>query len=181
MDKLLSSREIGEYLNLKQVTVRRKAAKGEIPATKIGHHFRFDKREIDAWLFQNRPGRLLHILVIDDEPIIGRLFIDSLERGNCRVTVTLSSVEALELIGGRRFDLIFLDLVMPHLDGVEVFKRIREAGQNAPVAIITGYPDSDLMNEALGYGPLTVMKKPFSASDIVAVVNSFLGIAQGRR
>ena len=181
MDKLLSSKEIGEYLNLKQVTVRRKAAKGETPATKIGYHFRFDKREIDAWLLQNRPGRLLHILVIDDEPIIGQLFTDSLKKGNCQVTVTLSSLEALELIDSRHFDLIFLDLVMPELDGVEVFKRIREADKNVPVAVITGYPDSDLMNKALGYGPLTVMKKPFTDSDIIAVVNSFLGITQGRR
>jgi len=181
MDKLLNSKEMGEYLNLKQVTVRRKAAKGEIPATKIGHQFRFDKREIDARLLQNRPGRLLHILVIDDEPIIGQLFTDSLKKGNYQVTVTLSSLEALELIGSRHFDLIFLDLVMPELDGVEVFKRIREAGKNVPVAIITGYPDSDLMNKALGYGPLTVMKKPFTDSDIIAVVNSFLGITQGRR
>ena len=49
-------------------------------------------------------------------------------------------------------------------------------GSLQPVVIITGYPDSDLMNKALGYGPLTVMKKPFTVSDIIAVVKSFLGI-----
>ena len=173
MDKLLSSKEIGEYLNLKQVTVRRKAAKGEIPATKIGYHFRFDKREIDAWLLQNRPGRLLHILVIDDEPMVGQLFKDSLNETGFQVTTTLSSLEALELIGSRYFDLIFLDLVMPELDGVEIFKRIREAGKNVPVTIITGYPDSNLMNKALGYGPVTILKKPFTGDAILNIVRSF--------
>jgi excisionase family DNA binding protein len=181
MDKLLSSKEMGEYLNLKQVTVRRKAAKGEIPATMIGRRFRFDKKEIDSWLHQNRPGRLLHILVIDDEPVIGQLFTDSLEKGNYQVTVTLSGLEAAELIANRHFDLIFLDLVMPELDGVEVFKRTREVDRYIPVVIITGYPDSDLMNRALEYGPFTVMKKPFTDSDITAVVNIILGVNQPRR
>jgi excisionase family DNA binding protein len=181
MDKLLNSREVAEYLNIQSATVRRKVLKGEIPATRIGHHFRFDKREIDAWLLQNRPGRLLHILVIDDEPIIGQLFTDSLEKGTCQVTVTLSSLEALELIGDRHFDLVFLDLVMPDLDGVEVFRRINKANKRLPVVIITGYPDSDLMNRAMEYGPFTVMRKPFTSSDITAVINIILGANQPRR
>jgi excisionase family DNA binding protein len=181
MDKLLNSRQVAEYLNLESVTVRRKALKGEIPATRIGHHFRFDKKEIDMWLLQNRPGRLVHILVIDDEPTIGQLFADSLEKGNWRVMVTSSSLEALELFGSKHFDLVFLDLVMPDLDGVEVFKRIREAGKNVPVVIITGYPDSDLMNKALGYGPLTVMKKPFTSDDILNTVRSFVERVATRR
>ncbi len=180
MDSLLSSKEVGEYLNLKQVTVRRKAAIGEIPATKIGHHFRFDKKEIDAWLLQNRPGRLINILVIDDEPVIGQLFTDSLKEGNYQVTVVLSGLEGSKLIANRYFDLIFLDLVMSDLDGVEVFKNIREVGRYVPVVIITGYPDSDLMTRALEYGPFTVMKKPFTSSDITAVVNIILGVTQRR-
>ena len=178
MDQLLSSRELGEYLNLKQVTVRRKAAKGEIPAVKIGHHFRFDKNEIDIWLSQQRPGRVLQILVVDDEPEIGRLLTDILNKNNCQVTFTSSSTEALKLIDSQHFDLIFLDLVMPELNGIEVFKRIRGEGKHVPVAIMTGYPDSDLMNQALGYGPLTVIRKPFTESNIMAVVDSFVHIIQ---
>ena len=181
MDNLISTKEIGEYLNLRPETVRRKALKGEIPATKIGRHFRFDKKEIDSWLLQNRPGRLINILVIDDEPVIGQLFTDSLKESNYQVTVTLSGLEAAELVANKFFDLIFLDLVMPDLDGVEVFKSIREAGRYIPVVIITGYPDSALMNRALEYGPFTVMRKPFTDSVITAVVDIILGANQPRR
>jgi len=72
------------------------------------------------------------------------------------------------------YHLVFLDLKMPDMDGVEVFKRIKEVKPSLPVTIITGYPESDLMKRALTYGPLGIMNKPFSASDILTVINNYL-------
>ena len=174
MNRLLNVKEVAEYLNVKPVTVRRRANSGEIPSVRIGSRIRFHKHQIDRWLLEHSNVGLVHVLVVDDEPIVGQLFKDSLDENAFQVTTTLSSLEALELIGNRHFDLIFLDLVMPDLDGVEVLKRIREAGKNIPVVIITGYSDSDLMNKALGYGPFTVMKKPFTGEEIVSTVHSFI-------
>jgi DNA-binding NtrC family response regulator len=74
------------------------------------------------------------------------------------------------MIGERRFDLIFLDLVMPLLDGAELFGRIRNVDKQVPVVIITGYPDSELLSRAMKYGPFLVMKKPFGSEDILKVV-----------
>ncbi len=116
----------------------------------------------------------MHVLVVDDEPIVGQLFKDSLNETEYQVTTTLSSLEALELLNSRHFDLIFLDLLMPELDGAELFRRIRQMYRELPVAIITGYPDSDLMNRAMEYGPFTVMKKPFNSDDIMNIVRSFI-------
>ena len=178
MDKLLSTKELAEYLNVAPLTVRRKTLTGEIPSIKIGNRLRFDKQQIDRWLLDRSNRRPVQILVVDDEPLVRELFMDGLNEPSYQVTTTLSSLEALELIGNKYFDLIFLDLVIPELDGVEVFKRIREADRNVPVVIITGYPDSDLMNKALGYGPLTVMKKPFTSDDILNTTRSFIeGVA----
>ena len=173
MDKLLNSREIAEYLNMEAVTVRRKAAKGEIPAVRIGNRFRFDKDQIDRWLLQNKVGRQMHILVVDDEPVVGRLFRGSLEGEGYQITTTLRSVEALEIIAREHFDLVFLDLVMPELDGSELFRRIRQKDKHVPIAIITGYPDSELMSKAMAQGPFLVMKKPFGSDDILQAVHSF--------
>jgi excisionase family DNA binding protein len=182
VDKLLTSKELAEYLNLDSATVRRKALKGQIPSIKLGYHFRFDKKEIDNLLLQNRYGRLVHILVIDDEPVIGQLFKDGLSETGCQVTTTLSSLEALELLGNRHFDLIFLDLLMPELDGAELFRRIRQMDKDEPVVIITGYPDSDVMRRAMEHGSFTVMKKPFAGDDIVNTVQSLVnGVATRRR
>ena len=172
MNKLLSSREVAEYLDLDEVTVRRKAAKGEIPSIKIGKRYRFDKAQIDSWLTKNTVGEAISILVIDDDPIICRLFRDTLERHGYQVTTSLSSVDALRLVRDNQFNLIFLDLKMPELNGAELFHEIRQLS-NVPVVIITGYPDSDLMEKAMECGPFLVMKKPFDSIDIIGAVQSF--------
>ena len=182
MDKLLNSNEIGEYLGIKQVTVRRKALKGEIPSLRVGNRIRFDKQQIDRWLQRNSRGKPVDILVVDDEPLVGQLFKDSLNETGYQIIVTLSSIEALELVGNRHFDLIFLDLLMPELDGAELFRRIRQIDKQIPVAIITGYPDSEVMRRAMEHGPFMVLKKPFTGDDILNTVKRFVeGVVTTRR
>ncbi len=173
MDRLLTAKEVAEYLHVKPITVRRKAQSGEITSIKIGHRLRFDKKQIDRWLQSNTRGRPIHILVVDDEPLVGELFKESLNENIYQVTTTLSSVEALELVRNKHFDLIFLDLLIPELDGAELFRRIRQMDKELPVAIITGYPDSDLMGRAMEHGPFTVMKKPFTGDDILNIIHNF--------
>jgi len=172
MDRLLSVKEVAEYLNVKPVTVRRRANSGEIPSIRIGNRIRFHKQEIDRWLLSRSNGRLVNILVIDDEPLVGELFKESLNENIYQVTTTLSSLEALELMGEKHFDLIFLDLLIPELDGAELFRRIRQMDKDVLVAIITGYPDSELMGRAMEYGPFTVLKKPFDNEQIQDVIHS---------
>ncbi len=174
MDRLLSAKEVAEYLHVKPITVRRKAQSGEIPSIKIGHRLRFDKKQIDRWLQMNSRGRPTHILVVDDEPSVGQLFKNSLNEYGYQVTTTVSSLEAQELLGNSHFDLIFLDLLMPELDGAELFRRVRQMYKELPVTIITGYPDSDLMRRAMEYGPFMVLKKPFTGDDILSIVRSFI-------
>ena len=70
---------------------------------------------------------------------------------------------------------------MPGMDGAELFRQIKTIKPRLPVAIITGYPDSEMMARALTYGPFGVMNKPFSESDIIAAVSNFLSITQTER
>lgn len=72
MKELLTAKQVAKYLNLKPVTVRRKASIGEIPSLKIGRHIRFDKAQIDKWLHNNN-NNSAQILVVDDEPIVREL------------------------------------------------------------------------------------------------------------
>ncbi len=173
MDELLTPQELAKYLKLNPTTVIRKAHKGEIPAIRIGRQFRFNKDQVDHWLFQKTVGRPSKILVIDDEPLIAQLFRDSLlEKNGYQLATALSSREALELVAKQRFDLIFLDLAMPEIDGSELFRRIRRIDKQVPVAIITGYPDSELLKTATKHGPFTIMIKPFTGDDIRQAVDS---------
>jgi excisionase family DNA binding protein len=172
MKDLLTTAELAKYLHLKATTVRRKAARGEIPAVKIGKHLRFDRAEIDNWLRERRIREAAQILVVDDEPVIGELIRDASDIAGYRATITLSSLEALEIVRHKRFHLIFIDLIMPELDGGELFKRVREIDKDVPVVIVTGYPDSEVMARAIEHGPFLVIKKPFVVDDILRVLRT---------
>ncbi|MFC1909471.1 response regulator [Chloroflexota bacterium] len=63
---------------------------------------------------------------------------------------------------------------MPELDGSELFKHIREIDKEVPVVIITGFPHSEVMGKAMEYGPVTVMKKPFTGDGILYVVRNIV-------
>lgn len=173
MDQLLTPRELAGYLRLNQTTVIRKAMKGEIPAIRVGKQFRFDKNQIDRWLLQQTVGRKAKILVIDDEPLVLQLFRDALPKSGYNVTTSSDGAEALELTATGHFDLIFLDLVMPKIDGSELFRRIRQKDKQVPVIIITGYPDSELLKKAKQQGPFMILIKPFTAEDILQAVRMF--------
>ena len=179
MRELLTTREIAEYLRLRSETVLRKVAKGEIPAIKVGGRFRFDKDQIDEWLRQKLTSKK-RVLVIDDEETIRHLFRETLEAHNYHVITAADGAEALELVRSWNFDLIFADLKMPGMNGAETFRQIRRIDRSVPVVIITGYPASDLMGQALEHGPVGVMKKPINGLDIERSVDSFIAGAKAK-
>jgi excisionase family DNA binding protein len=166
--------EVADYLLVTKKTMYRLLERRSIPAMKVGRQWRFDKASIDVWLRQSTPETAVNILVIDDDETICSLFKDTLEEAGHTVTTVSESFKGLELVKDRDYDLVFLDLKMPGMDGAELFRQIRVAKPKLPVTIITGYPDSDLMATALTYGPFGVMGKPFRGSDILTAVNNYL-------
>jgi two-component system response regulator (stage 0 sporulation protein F) len=111
------------------------------------------EHELVRGVHQKTKGKPVRVLVVDDEQDIGELIAEILKNCGCQVTPVVNGTEALQLMNNQHFDLVFLDLVMPDLDGSELFKRIRERDNDIPVAIITGHPDSDLMKKAKELNP----------------------------
>jgi excisionase family DNA binding protein len=169
----MTLQEVANYLRVTTKTIYRLIEANQIPAKKVGRQWRFDKDSIDVWL--SKPAeKIAKILVIDDEEEICTLFRDTLgEAGHAVMTIN-DSVKALEMVNSQDYDLVFLDLRMPTMDGAELFRQIRLTKPDLPVTVITGYPNSELMMKALAYGPLGVIKKPFRGSDILAAVETYL-------
>jgi len=178
MTELMTLEEVAAYLRVTKKTIYRLLKQGKIPASKVGHQWRFDKASINEWLKQKSGGADANILVIDDEDMIRSLFKETLEDLGHRVIAAGTSTEGLELVKQGDFDLVFLDLKMPVMDGTELFRQIRIIKPNLPVTIITGYPNSEMMARALAHGPLGVMKKPFGESDIISAAHNFLRISR---
>lgn len=176
MAELMTVEELAEYLKVTKKTIYRMINKHNIPAAKIGRQWRFDRKVIDSWLKRSIPQTGAEILVIDDEEIIRLLFAETLSELGHNVTTVGNPVDGLEIISHREFDLLFLDLKMPGMDGAQLFQSIRRIQPRLPVTIITGFPESDIMERALNQGPFGVMNKPFDESDIIAAAENFLRI-----
>jgi len=178
MTELMTVDEVARYLRVTEKTIYRLLKQDHIPATKVGHQWRFGKETIDDWLQRQSIGTKSAILVVDDEEVVRELFKETLEELGHRVVAVETGLEALDLVKQQDFDLVFLDLKMPGINGAELFRQIRSIKPGLPVTIITGYPDSEMMAQALAQGPFGVMNKPFGESDIVTAVSNFLRIAQ---
>ena len=79
------------------------------------------------------------VLVIDDEESVRDAFVDALEGMSFVVRTASSGPEALEMVRSGPLALVFLDLKMPGMDGVEVLRKIREADEAVPVYVVTAF------------------------------------------
>ncbi len=116
-------------------------------------------------------SRVPKALIVDDDLQILVLLAQALKEHQWQASVVDSGEAALATLENQSFDLIFLDLMMAGMKGAETFKEIRRKDASAQVVIITGFPDSGLMAEALKTGPFSIMLKPFDLKHLHAVLD----------
>ena len=113
------------------------------------------------------------ILVVDDEPKIVQIARDYLEHAGFEVVSAASGPAALEIIATTHPALVILDLGLPGIDGLEVTKRIRQAG-SLPIVILTARDDEIDKVVGLELGADDYLTKPFSPRELVARVRAVL-------
>lgn len=111
-----------------------------------------------------------HILVIDDEAHIRRVLEVMLTRQGYAVDAAKNGTEGLSKFASEVYDLVFLDLRMPDLDGITVLTRIRQADPDQTVVMITAYASVETALEAMKKGALDYIGKPFKEDEILVVV-----------
>ena len=115
------------------------------------------------------------VLVVDDEPAIGRVLRIKLKLSGFDVTTTTSGAEAIELVKTNEPDIILLDLLMPGLTGVDVLSRVR-AFSKVPVIMFTGRPE--IAGFALKLGATDCIAKPFNPDALVDRIRTVLGASK---
>ena len=113
------------------------------------------------------------VLIVDDEPMVREVLARYLEQAGFVVSTAEDGEEALSTFGAEQPDLVLLDLMLPRIDGFEVFRRMR-AGSSAPVIMLTARGEETDRVVGLELGADDYVTKPFSPREVVARVQAVL-------
>lgn len=107
------------------------------------------------------------VLIIDDEEIVIETLKIILDNFSVNVIGCTDPVEGSEIAIRTNFDLILLDLKMPEMNGTEIAFKVLRAKADAKILMITSSPMDPLIEKALTYGVMGVVKKPFEIDKIL--------------
>jgi DNA-binding response OmpR family regulator len=113
------------------------------------------------------------VLVVDDEPIVREVLARYLTREGFAVDVAEDGEKALASFDRDRPDLVLLDLMLPRIDGLEVFRRMRSSGDSAVIMLTAKGAETDRI-VGLELGADDYVVKPFSPREVVARVRAVL-------
>ena len=111
------------------------------------------------------------MLVVDDDPGHQDLFRTFLKQIGFSRVVVGTATEAIKSLRKQKFDLMFLDLQLPDAPGDQVYKTAKQIDPDLNVIVITGYPDSEILDRILQVSPVTVLKKPLKVEQLNRTVN----------
>ncbi|MEI8201661.1 MAG: sigma-54 dependent transcriptional regulator [Bacteroidota bacterium] len=111
------------------------------------------------------------ILIIDDENSIRRTLREILEYEKYEVMDAPDGIEGLELMKTNKFDLVFCDIKMPRMDGIEVLEKI-EQSYDVPVVMISGHGNIDTAVEAIKKGAFDYISKPLDLNRLLITVRN---------
>jgi len=113
----------------------------------------------------------LSILVVDDDWATLHFFERYLVSQGHTVSTIENPVGALEELAEKEFDLVFLDLAMPHMTGMEFLQHIRDSGNDVPVLITTGNSSVDSVMAAVEHGISGYLIKPFTIDELARAID----------
>jgi len=127
---------------------------------------------------------MARILVVDDEPAVRRALERALRLESYDVALAADGEEALDALASQPADAVILDVLMPRLDGLEVARRMRQAGDRTPILMLTARDAIDNRVEGLDVGADDYLVKPFALRELQARLRALLrragdGAAEG--
>ncbi len=124
--------------------------------------------------------RSFHILIVDDEPINLQVLVNMLSLQNYSVTRANSGKEALQLLDKQSFDLVLLDVMMPHMSGYEVCEAIRQRypASELPVVFLTARNQIEDLVHGFETGANDYLNKPVAKSELLARIQTHIHLSK---
>ena len=170
MHNLLTVKETAKYLRIPLPTVYYLVQRGQLPAIQIGGRWRIKKNALDKDILKEEKSGQPTVLVVDDDESLQNLFKLFLKKIGFSRVVVGTVKEAIAALEKQKFDLVFLDLKLPDGPADDVYDFVKREQPDCPIIIITGYPDSEMLDRILAKGPITVLKKPLKTEQLQQTV-----------
>lgn len=116
-----------------------------------------------------------HILLVDDEPKLGRVLATALQSASYTVERVLSGSEALAKLASMTFDVVVTDLKLPDISGIQVLQHVRELPSAPDVIMMTAYASAETAVEAMRLGAVDYLIKPFSIDELRIKIARLIG------
>lgn len=110
------------------------------------------------------------ILLVDDEPELLEIMEEYCQDLGVRMVPALSGAEALGILESESVDLVFSDLNMPRMNGLELLNQVRARDPQMPFVFWSGYWDRETVDEARAHGNVDVLDKPFQRCDFTRII-----------
>jgi DNA-binding NtrC family response regulator len=118
-----------------------------------------------------------NVLVVDDDQSILSIFEFILKETGYNTITASSGQDCLDILKkGPKIDLVFLDVKMPGITGIDVFKQIQKTDPKLLVVMMTGYSEDELIKEVFELGAYGIIYKPFDMEEILSVVEKIFNI-----
>lgn len=145
-------------------------------ATPIGEYGTGRKREVAAYS-ENCVYPGVKILVVDDTKMNLKVFTALLKKTQIEVDTAQSGAEAIEKCHAYKYDIIFMDHMMPEMDGIECFERLKEDKDNlnigVPMVMLTANAISGMKEMYLEKGFSAYIAKPFQIAELMGVISKY--------
>lgn len=122
-----------------------------------------------------------HILIIDDEASLRQTLARILQRDGYEVTSVASGMDGISIVTQHPFDLVYLDIRMPDMNGLDVLKTIHAVLPDLPVILFTAQPDLHSAVEALRRGAIDYLMKPLKPETVLARTRAILSEQQKKK
>jgi two-component system response regulator PhoP len=123
----------------------------------------------------------MRVLIIEDEPRLAENIARSLrEIAGYAVDIAYDGQEGLFMAESNEYDALLLDLMLPHVEGMQVLRSMRKAGQRTPVLVVTARDDKESVVALLNAGADDYVTKPFDLGELVARTKALIRRGKGQ-
>lgn len=122
-----------------------------------------------------------NVLVVEDDPIVRRFLEIAIKETDCTITSVSDGKRALNALASQQYDLVFTDLKLPQVSGLQVLEYVKKKNPNTDVVIGTGYGSIENAVEAMQKGAFNYLTKPYSMKDIHSVIRQALSFRKNKK